>query len=100
MIGQPRVVPADPGRSSYRLSEVTNLWPAADLNLLPEQARIIEVPVTDDQVWLLVWLEPNERVAEAVRRNGWRVLPIERVCDPSDQPNWFARAAVGDATCG
>jgi arabinofuranosyltransferase len=100
VIGQPRVVPADPERTSYRLSEVTNLWPAADLNLLPEQARIIEVPVTDDQVWLLVWLEPNDRVAEAVQRNGWRVLPIERVCDPSDQPNWFARAAVGDATCG
>jgi arabinofuranosyltransferase len=100
VIGQPRVVPADPERTSYRLSEVTNLWPAADLNLLPEQARIIEVPVTDDQVWLLVWLEPNDRVAEAVQRNGWRVLPIERVCDPTDQPNWFARAAVGDATCG
>jgi hypothetical protein len=49
---------------------------------------------------LLVWLEPNDRVAEAVQRNGWRVLPIERVCDPTDQPNWFARAAVGDATCG
>ncbi len=98
VVGQPRVVPFESDRSSYRLSEVANLWPAADLKLLGEQARVIEVPVTDDQVWLLVWLEPNDRVADAVERNGWRVLPIDRVCDPADQPNWFARAAVGSAT--
>ena len=100
VIGQPRVVRAEPERTSYRLSEVTNLWPAADLKLLGDQARIIEIPLSDTQVWLVVWLEPNDRVAEAVERNGWRVLPIERTCDPADQPNWFARAAVGRATCG
>jgi arabinofuranosyltransferase len=98
VIGQPRVVPVESDRTSYRLSEVANLWPAADLKQLPDDARIIEIPVTDDQVWLVVWLQPNQRVEDAVERNGWRTLPIDRVCDPADQPTWFARAAVGGAT--
>ncbi len=98
VVGQPWVVPAEEDRTSYRLSEVANLWPAADLKLLPEQAQVIEIPVTDSQVWTVVWLGSDDRVAEAVDRNGWRVLPIERVCDPADQPTWFARAAVGSAT--
>lgn len=100
VLGQPDVVRADPARTSYRLSEVTHLWPAADLKELPPTARIIEVPLGRNQTWMVLYLEPNDRVDEAIARNGWRVLPIERTCSDGDVENWFARAAIGDATCG
>ena len=100
VLGQPDVVRADPARTSYRLSEVARLWPAADLKALPETARIIEVPMGRNQTWTVLYLEPNAKVDEAIARNGWRVLPIDPTCSDADFESWFARAAIGHATCG
>ena len=100
VLGQPDVVRTDPTRTSYRLSEVAHLWPAADLKELPATARIIEVPLGRNQTWMVLYLEPNAKVDEVVARNGWRVLPIDRTCSDADFENWFARAAIGHATCG
>jgi arabinofuranosyltransferase len=100
VLGQPDVVRTDPDRASYRLSEVARLWPAADLKELPPTARIIEVPMGRNQTWMVLYLEPNAKVDEAIARNGWRVLPIDPTCSDADFDSWFARAAIGDATCG
>jgi arabinofuranosyltransferase len=103
VLGQPLTVHADPARTSYRLSELSILWPNTDLNDLPDTAQVIEVPLTDDLVWVVISLQPNERVEEAVARNGWRVLPIDPTCDDADYgAGGMARLAklfVGDSTC-
>jgi arabinofuranosyltransferase len=99
VVGQPRTVPVEPDRTSYRLSELVFLWPTADLNELPDEATVIEVPLTPDTVWLVILLETNPKVDDAIAANGWRVLPIERTCDDDDLGGTFERLAVGDATC-
>lgn len=77
-------VDREPGRTAYRLSELTSLYPSADLRELPDDARVIEVPQVDDTVWLIISLAQNDRVDEAIERNGWATFPIERTCEPDD----------------
>ncbi len=66
VIGQPSWEERDPGRSVYRLSEVVRFYPVADLNELPEAARVIEIPLTDDKVWRVIYLTPNDKVDDAI----------------------------------
>lgn len=92
VIAQPGSMDADPDRTSYRLSELTFLWPSVDLNALPDSAQVIEIPQIDGKNWLIIYLDQNDKVDEAIARNGWRVLPIDHECraedlellDPSD----------------
>ena len=74
----------DPERSEYRISELVELYPVVDLFELPEEARVLEMPMAEHTVWPLIYLTPHPAVDRAIERNGWRVLPIERVCDPDD----------------
>lgn len=100
VIGQPRTVPLEEDRTGYRLSELVFLWPTSDLNELPDDATVVEVPLTPDTVWLWIRLqEDNDKVRAAIDENGWRELGIDRTCDPDDLGGTFERLAVGSATC-
>jgi arabinofuranosyltransferase len=84
VIGQPGATAPEPGRSAYRLSELTFVYPSADLRDLPEDTRVIEVPQIDGQVWLIIYLAPNELVDEAIERNGWATYPVDPTCAAED----------------
>lgn len=103
VVGQPLTKEPDPARTSYRLSELVVLWPNTDLKVLPDTARVIEIPLTDDQVWAVLYLQPNAKVDAAIERNGWRVLPVDRTCDPADfgsgLQSKLGKLFVGDSTC-
>jgi arabinofuranosyltransferase len=84
VIAQPGAVEPEPGRTGYRLSELTFLYPSADLRELPAGTRVIEIPQVDGNVWLVIYLTPSERVDRAIARNGWTTHPVEAVCEASD----------------
>ena len=84
VLAQPGSVDPEPERSSYRLSELTFLWPSVDLNVLPDSAQVIAIPQVDGKDWLIIYLEPNDKVDAAIERNGWRVLPIDHQCRAKD----------------
>jgi len=84
VLAQPGSEEHDPERTSYRLSELTFLWPSVDLRDLPADAQVIEIPQIDGRDWLVVYLEQNDKVDEAIERNDWRVLPIDHECRESD----------------
>lgn len=97
VFGLPLSVSAELGRKSYRLSELAMFYFVADLNLLPETAQVVEITHSTDRNWLAIYLVGNAKVDEAIRKNGWRVLKIERKCDLSDLDP-FVRL-VGTKTC-
>ncbi len=78
-------------------SELIALYPVVDLKQLPATAKVIEIPLTPELNWLVIYLTPNEKVDAAIQANDWRVVPIERVCDHDDE-NILTKAA-GTATC-
>lgn len=84
VLAQPGSVDPEPGRTSYRLSELTFLWPSVDLNQLPETAQVIEIPEAGNKDWLMIYLDQNDKVDAAIERNGWRVLPIDHTCRAKD----------------
>ena len=84
VLAQPGSTDPEPGRSAYRLSELTFLYPSVDLRGLPDDAQVIEIPQVDDRVWLIIYLTQNDKVDAAIERNGWDVFPIERTCVLSD----------------
>jgi len=84
VLAQPGSTEPEPGRSAYRLSELTFLYPSVDLRGLPDDAQVIEIPQVDDRVWLIIYLTQNDKVDAAIERNGWDVFPIERTCVLSD----------------
>jgi arabinofuranosyltransferase len=104
VVGQPSWEKVDPDRSSYRLSEVVRFYPVADLNDLPTDAEVIEIPLTEDKVWRVIYLTRHDRVDEAIAANGWTTFPIERRCDDADltgpllSPEWIDRQGA-DLTC-
>ena len=97
IIGEPLTVDSHPRRDSYRASELIALYPVVDLKQLPDTAKVIEIPLTPELNWLVIYLTPNEKVDAAIQANDWRVVPIERVCDHDDE-NILTKAA-GTATC-
>ena len=60
------------------------MWVAPDLKTLPKGAKVVEIPLVENQVMVAIYLQPNAKVDAAIERNGWRVLPIDRVCKDSD----------------
>ncbi|MFN7150565.1 MAG: hypothetical protein ACK4V6_13955, partial [Microthrixaceae bacterium] len=80
VLAQPGSADIEPGREAYRLSELTSLYPSVDLNQLPADAQVIEIPQIDGQVWLIIYLTQNDAVDEAIDRNGWDVYPIDPTC--------------------
>jgi arabinofuranosyltransferase len=84
VLAQPGSTDPEPGRDAYRLSELTFLYPSVDLNELPDDAQVIEIPQVDGTVWLIIYLQQNDKVDAAIERNGWDVYPIERTCDLDD----------------
>lgn len=91
-------------RESYLLSEVVRFYPVADLNELPDSARVIEIPLTEDKMWRIIYLTQNDKVDDAIATNGWETFPIERRCDEADltgpllSPEWIDRQGA-DLTC-
>lgn len=84
VLAQPGSVDPEPDRDAYRLSELTFLYPSVDLHELPEDAQVIEIPQVDGKVWLVIYLTQNDKVDEAIERNGWNVVPIDPTCVVSD----------------
>lgn len=84
VLGWVRSMDPEPGRTEYRLSELTSMYPSVNLFGLPDDASVIEVPQINGEVWLIIYLTPNDRVDEAIERNGWDVYPIARECDLDD----------------
>ena len=84
VLAQPGSEEHDPDRTSYRLSELTFLWPSVDLRDLPDSAQVIEIPQVDGNDWLVIYLEQNDKVDAAIERHGWRVLPIDHECRAED----------------
>ncbi|MGB6058961.1 MAG: glycosyltransferase family 39 protein [Microthrixaceae bacterium] len=80
ILGQPGAREPVKGRRSYRISELTFLYPSGDLNTLPQDARVIEVPQIDGSAWLIIYLLQNDKVDSAIKRNGWAVYPVDRTC--------------------
>lgn len=97
VIGQPDYDAVQPGRTDYRLSELVGLYPVADLNDLPADARVIEIPLIRDQVWRVIYLTEDPSVDAAIERNGWDVFPIDPTCDLADL-GWVDELAA-QATC-
>lgn len=67
---------------AYTLSEL-NRWKGNDLRVripgldrLPPTACIVEIPINEERALVAVYLRPHPRVDAAMRRGGWRVLPI------------------------
>lgn len=88
---------ADPDRTAYRLSELLDVYSIVDLHDLPQDARVIEVPLDGGQVWLLLQLTPHPSVDAAIERHELRVFPIERICVRADIPPLIQ--AMGSRTC-
>ncbi|MGB3411891.1 MAG: hypothetical protein WBA45_11910 [Microthrixaceae bacterium] len=84
ILGQPGSRDPAPARRSYRISELTFLYPSGDLNALPEDAQVIEVPQIDGSAWLIIYLLQNDKVDAAIERNGWAVYPVDRTCVLTD----------------
>lgn len=84
VLAQPGSTDPEPDREAYRLSELTFLYPSVDLNELPADAQVIEIPQLDGKVWLIIYLAQNDAVDEAIERNGWDVYPIEFTCVVED----------------
>jgi len=85
LIGAPQLVKPDPDRSSYRLSQLTVLAPGADLDALPVTAKVLEIPLVEGvHHWQVLYVVPHPAVDAAIERYGWKVLEIDRRCDPDD----------------
>ena len=84
VLAQPGATDPEPGRTAYRVSELTFLYPSVDLNELPDDATVIEVPQIDGKVWLIIYLDQNDKVDAAIERNGWATYPIDRECVLTD----------------
>ncbi len=84
VLAQPGATDPDPARTSYRVSELTFLYPSVDLNELPDDATVIEVPQIDGKVWLIIYLDQNDKVDSAIERNGWTTYPIDHDCVLTD----------------
>ncbi|MEX0768076.1 MAG: glycosyltransferase family 39 protein [Microthrixaceae bacterium] len=84
VLAQPGATEPEAGRDSYRVSELTFLYPSVDLKELPPDAQIIEIPQVDGNVWLVIYLIQNDKVDAAIKQNGWKVYPIDRSCEMTD----------------
>ena len=82
--GLPTLLDAEPKRDSLRLSELGGLYSTADLKQLPEDATIVEAPVVEGKVWLMIYLRPNAKVDALIESGEWRRIPIDRTCKDSD----------------
>lgn len=89
LIGSVRQSPIDPDRTEYRLSEMLDLIPAGDLNNLPDDAQVLEIPFNEFNAWRMVYLEPNEKLDRVIEEEGWKLFPIERVCEEQDIVDTF-----------
>ncbi|MCZ7628097.1 MAG: hypothetical protein M5U19_02940 [Microthrixaceae bacterium] len=103
IVGQPGPTRDPQHYDGYRLSQLVSVYPVTDLRELPEDAVVVELPATTtadgvDIVWPTIYLGGNERVDDAIERNGWVVKPIIRECDPDDLGAWLQRV-VADRTC-
>jgi arabinofuranosyltransferase len=78
VLGSLQVVEPDATRTSYPMEDVRNIFLGCSLHRsdLPEDARIIEIPLPDGKVVLALQLRPDDVVDEAVRTNGWRTFAI------------------------
>ena len=98
IIGEPALIENADKKDSYRLSQLVVVYPVADLRDLPPTAKVIEIPANDQYVWPVIYLGGNAKVDAAIERNGWKVKPIDRRCDPEDL-NSFLLRRLGDRTC-
>lgn len=103
IVGQPGPTRDPQQYDGYRLSQLVSVYPVTDLRELPDEAVVVELPATTtadgvDIVWPTIYLGGNERVDDAIERNGWAVKPIIRECDPDDLDVWLARL-VASRTC-
>jgi arabinofuranosyltransferase len=103
IVGQPGPTRDPQQYDGYRLSQLVSIYPVTDLRELPDEAVVVELPATTtadgvDIVWPTIYLGGNDRVDEAIERNGWAVKPIIRECDPDDLDVWLTRL-VASRTC-
>lgn len=84
IIGEPLMMDYEPGRTSYRVSVLSYLYPVVDLRDLPEKSRVIEIPLTKDTRWVVLYINQNAQVDAAIAKNKWRVLDIDPACLDSD----------------
>ena len=105
VIGDPLIWQDDPEHiHSYRLSQVSRLWPVVDLRKLPDTAKVLEIPLVEPVNgqggwnWLMIYLQPNAQVDAAIARNHWRVVPIERTCSDADMD--LPMRIAGTKSCG
>jgi arabinofuranosyltransferase len=97
IVGQPLIDDLEPGRTRYRTGELIPVYPVVDLKQLPDSAQVIQIPLSKDEVWPIIYLHQNDRVDAAIRREGWKVFPIVEGCRPGDVD--FAAKLVGQDTC-
>ena len=97
IIGQPFIDDLEPDRTEFRTGELISVYPVVDLNELPDSAQVIQVPLSEDKVWPIIYLHQNDLVDEAIEREGWKVFPIVQKCEDGDVN--FAARLVGQATC-
>ncbi len=84
---------------SYRLSQLLLVYPGADLNELPDDAVVVEIPAGPDHVWQTIYFGGNELVDQAIIDNEWSVKQIEHRCAEEDLADWTVRQS-SKATCG
>lgn len=79
VIGHPRVAKAGSGQSSYRVSELD--WftlSTVDAELLPETARVLEVPLSGGYALRVLYLVPHPAVERAIVERSLSSYPVVR----------------------
>ena len=79
LIGHPRfAAPAEPG-GVYGAGAIDDLFlhEAPDPEHVPDDASMIEVPVGDERVLMMLYLEPDDDVERLLDEGTWRRVPLD-----------------------
>ncbi len=79
LIGHPRVVAPAAAGEAYGAAAIDDLFlhRAPDPENVPDDASVIEVPVSDGRVLMMLSLEPNETVDGLVADGTWRRVELD-----------------------
>lgn len=78
LIGHPQMVPKWDNRDLYFTIQLNPLiWMNTfDRNLLPKEAKVIEIPINRDFKLITIYLTPDPYIDEVIRKHNWKVVPI------------------------
>lgn len=80
VIGHPRMVPVGaPPRDHYQLADLKEFWLVGiEKDLLPDDLRVLTIPITRDWQLECLYLKRNEAIERAIVAHNWHVTPVAR----------------------